>query len=675
MTKTRTNADSANPNSIAGSRLENGSVLEGKIGNGVITNDKVSSDINSRIKSDRLNFIQLLRSFTNPPSDRTVQDKCREIYSVEDFGAIGNGVVDDTVAIQRALNNFAGAQERTRMLVFSSRKKYRVTAPLIINSLSNRFIIDGRGSEIICDHNGDCISYTAFNSSFGGHSYYNLTLTGPNDAGKFDPTKRPSTGAGFRLEKFYQGTISNCSVNGFNYGIRLVGGNGNVFTNNNQVYNNNYGIWFETTNGFSTNANVIENMYIRENWNAGVWFNDAGELSEIKGNRIDRCIIESNTAYPYPTPPGSPTNNTGVYLGPASYTYITNTYFESQDAAIYCYAASRESLYLTNCNFTRGGTGFPTDIRFKCVAGNQFRNIQISNTAFLQTGSDTSITFEDVSDFAGEIYISDSTGVSPNAAPSRLFLARCRQNSGFAGLIGASEFNEIPYFAPVSGLGTETATLNLPGYNLIFPVGSVPITGQRTIITNTSSPNLNNVGREITFFTSWSSSSPPPMYIGISNSLVRGLPNDAPFFWFLNSGDFLKFVGISTGGATGFWHALGHGVQLTSKDKHSNYRGQIVSGAVSRFAFDPVSNHGVTYSSTVSNNEIIVNDSGGVLSSSNANTFSVVTNQNGVTRTRKVTSVAGGGPAKNLQFTPALAAGEVIDGSAGFFLTVWVPLY
>lgn len=35
---------------------------------------------------------------------RTVQDKLREMVSVKDFGAVGNGVADDTIAIQQAVN-------------------------------------------------------------------------------------------------------------------------------------------------------------------------------------------------------------------------------------------------------------------------------------------------------------------------------------------------------------------------------------------------------------------------------------------------------------------------------------------------------------------------------------------------------------------------------------------
>lgn len=60
---------------------------------------------------------------------RLAQDKLREVVSVKDFGAVGDGMTDDTAAIQAAINS--GAMS---LYVPPTQNGYRVTAPLKITS-------------------------------------------------------------------------------------------------------------------------------------------------------------------------------------------------------------------------------------------------------------------------------------------------------------------------------------------------------------------------------------------------------------------------------------------------------------------------------------------------------------------------------------------------------------
>jgi hypothetical protein len=63
-------------------------------------------------------------------STRTVANKLYEFVSVKDFGAVGDGVTDDTAALQLALN-----QNR---LVYLPKGRYRITSDLIIDPVVNR---------------------------------------------------------------------------------------------------------------------------------------------------------------------------------------------------------------------------------------------------------------------------------------------------------------------------------------------------------------------------------------------------------------------------------------------------------------------------------------------------------------------------------------------------------
>lgn len=71
---------------------------------------------------------------------RTAESKLRDVVSVMDFGAVGDGVTDDTAAIQAALNSGNG-------LVFVPSGDYKVSAPLSIPS-DTRIYGNGPSSRI-----------------------------------------------------------------------------------------------------------------------------------------------------------------------------------------------------------------------------------------------------------------------------------------------------------------------------------------------------------------------------------------------------------------------------------------------------------------------------------------------------------------------------------------------
>ena len=88
----------------------------------------IDADVNisGAINATKLNFLQTGTSAVA----RTVDSKLKDVVSVKDFGAVGDGVADDTAAIQAAIN--AALASPKAFEVFFPSGEYLVSAPLTI---------------------------------------------------------------------------------------------------------------------------------------------------------------------------------------------------------------------------------------------------------------------------------------------------------------------------------------------------------------------------------------------------------------------------------------------------------------------------------------------------------------------------------------------------------------
>jgi hypothetical protein len=161
-----------------------------------------------------------------------VEEKLSETFSFEDFGAVGDGVADDTVAINAA---FAAAANSSVTVYGTGGKTYRITSTINING--KRF--DGRNCSILKDFAGTGIyvtggaAYSYFNNFFiGAAPAYQPTdySASATDHGihvegtrveMFDVTSSSHDGSGFYLNQ------DSGNANKSKY-IRIAGG-GNAF--------------------------------------------------------------------------------------------------------------------------------------------------------------------------------------------------------------------------------------------------------------------------------------------------------------------------------------------------------------------------------------------------------------------------------------------------------------
>ena len=147
---------------------------------------------------------------------RTVHQKLQESVSVKDFGAVGDGVTDDSAAIQAAVDYFNGSISSGE--IFFPKGNYKIntkiTVPVIVNQLSGiRFVGVGFGSQIQAGTETTSLFLIIGQGVTFSALYFVNTSTLTNTAIAYGGT---NTGS-------YPGlTVDNCSFVSFSNGIGLI---------------------------------------------------------------------------------------------------------------------------------------------------------------------------------------------------------------------------------------------------------------------------------------------------------------------------------------------------------------------------------------------------------------------------------------------------------------------
>ena len=156
-----------------------GAALIGNTPAGTIAATTVQGAINEIVSDLAANSGSSLVGYTQGDTgadDRTVQAKLREFVSVEDFGAVGDGVADDTTALTNAI--------AAEVPLYFGDKTYKITAP-IAQTLTKDVLWQGRGAKISYE-NASHTEYAIRLSDTTGVDIVinNLTIDGMKQANK-----------------------------------------------------------------------------------------------------------------------------------------------------------------------------------------------------------------------------------------------------------------------------------------------------------------------------------------------------------------------------------------------------------------------------------------------------------------------------------------------------------
>ena len=238
------------------------SAVAGQIPDGTITNAKlaadsvassniidgtiVNADVNSAagILASKLSFTQSGSGATA----RTVDSKLKDVVSVKDFGAVGNGVTDDTVAIQAALDS--GATE-----VVMPPGIY-ITTGVEIKAASTIEVFKGVGNATLKLTTGASRIALAVKKTFVRVSDLIITSTGTSADG--------NSTVGIKQESIAYTHYKNLRVSNFSLrGMQIIQGVYNTFENL-TIQSCTYGLSLEVSavNGFGCTAFTVDSAYI-----------------------------------------------------------------------------------------------------------------------------------------------------------------------------------------------------------------------------------------------------------------------------------------------------------------------------------------------------------------------------------------------------------------------------
>ena len=188
---------------------------------------------------------------TGSTTARTLANRFADVVNVKDFGAVGDGVTDDTTGIQAAIN---AANSKGGALIEIPAGTYKLSSALTITQ-PNFIKGAGIGITILVQTNGtaDCLFFN-YSTFLAGGGLEDISIHA-GIKNPINPAVMGSTGNGLRIKKSNGGfSAQRVDIRSFSTGIRIAESYYVRVIDFQVLYADNFGVILDTPNGGATSA-------------------------------------------------------------------------------------------------------------------------------------------------------------------------------------------------------------------------------------------------------------------------------------------------------------------------------------------------------------------------------------------------------------------------------------